>query len=304
MTDQPFLLPLPRRMFLTGSLVLAGSLALAACGHLPPALTPAVTLSGHEVVLLGEVHDNAIGHQRRYVLLRQAIEAGWRPAIALEQFDRENQAALSQAQQTCGQDTQCLIRAGGGEGASWQWDFYRPVLALAQQYQLPLVAANLSRGDASRLVRQGVTVLPASDDLLRQALQAVPADLQQGQQDAVALGHCNQLPDNLLPAMATAQIARDVVMAAAIRPYRERGVVLLAGNGHVRNDLGVPRWLPGSRSIGFLEVPARVGKATGRYDRVIAIPAQDHEDACAKAGVGQPVLIPGLPRPASRHPMP
>jgi uncharacterized iron-regulated protein len=43
------------------------------------------------VLLLGEVHDNAQGHKLRYELLRQRVEAGWRPAIVMEQFDRENQ---------------------------------------------------------------------------------------------------------------------------------------------------------------------------------------------------------------------
>ncbi len=276
MPDQPFFLP--HRAVLTAVFWLAGSLMLAACSHLTPA--PAMMLSGSVVVLLGEVHDNPGGHQRRYALLREAVEAGWRPAIAFEQFDREHQAALSQAQQSCGQDTQCLIKAGGGAEASWQWDFYRPLLALAQQYQLPLVAANFSRADASRLVRQGVTALPASDDALRRMLLAVPPALQQGQQDAIALGHCNQLPTPLLPAMASAQIARDIVMAEAIRPYRERGVVLLAGNGHVRSDLGVPRWLSGSLSIGFLEAPARAGKVAGRYDRIIAIPVHQTKPVC------------------------
>ena len=47
-------------------------------------------------------------------------------------------------------------------------------------------------------------------------------------------------------------------MAQALRPYVDRGVVLLAGNGHVRNDIGVPFWLsaPERRaavSIGLLE---------------------------------------------------
>jgi uncharacterized iron-regulated protein len=53
-------------------------------------------------------------------------------------------------------------------------------------------------------------------------------------------------------------MARDVVMARSIRTYVDRGVVLLAGNGHVRRDIGVPFWLPadaarGAISIGVLE---------------------------------------------------
>jgi len=55
-----------------------------------------------------------------------------------------------------------------------------------------------------------------------------------------------------------AQVARDQFMARSIEANAARGAVLLAGNGHVRSDVGVPRWLtPATRarsvSIGLLE---------------------------------------------------
>ena len=57
--------------------------------------------------------------------------------------------------------------------------------------------------------------------------------------------------------MVKAQIARDVWMARVVDQQAARGVVLLAGNGHVRKDIGVPRWLTTAptawRSMGFVE---------------------------------------------------
>jgi Haem-binding uptake, Tiki superfamily, ChaN len=46
--------------------------------------------SGDAIVMLGEVHDNAEQHQLRLERLRQAFAEGWRPVIAMEQFDREH----------------------------------------------------------------------------------------------------------------------------------------------------------------------------------------------------------------------
>lgn len=244
--------------------------------------------TGAQAVLLGEVHDHAEGHALRLQLLAAAVADGWRPALALEQFDREQQAALSAAQKHCGHDIDCLIARAGGDTA-WDWVLYRPLLALAQTYELPLLAANLSRADAVRLVREGLAGLPAADDFLRVALAAVPADLQQGQEAAVAAGHCGLLPASLLPRMAMAQIARDVVMAEVLRsqlqsPLRaeqERGVVLIAGNGHVRRDLGVPRWLPASISIGFIEDGADSRRQLRRrHDRVERLSALTRPDPC------------------------
>jgi uncharacterized iron-regulated protein len=74
-------------------------------------------------------------------------------------------------------------------------------------------------------------------------LDALPADFRHKHEDAIAAGHCNLLRAEDLWSRVRAQVARDIIMAQAIRPYVDRGVVLLAGNGHVRRDIGVPFWL-------------------------------------------------------------
>jgi uncharacterized iron-regulated protein len=89
-------------------------------------------------------------------------------------------------------------------------------------------------------------------------LDALPADFRRKHEQAIAIGHCNLLPNDALPAQARAQMARDLIMAQSIRPYIGRGVVLLAGDGHVRRDTGVPFWLTADErksmvSIGLLE---------------------------------------------------
>lgn len=268
-------------------LLLAVALLTACAGH-PPA-APA-GWSGADVVLLGEVHDNAEAHARRLTLLQEALAAGWRPALVMEQFDREHQMALTAGQRDCGEDIDCLIRAGAGAvDGGWHWAYYRPLLALAQRYRLPLVAANLSRADALRVMRGDMSVLTAHQ---RQRLERVPADLRNAQAQAVAEGHCHLLPERLLPGMARAQIARDLVMTDALSAHREHGAVLLAGNGHVRRDLGVPRWLPESLGVGFLERPR--DPADGRYDQVVLVPAASRGDPCESLS----------PAPASHPPAP
>jgi uncharacterized iron-regulated protein len=82
-------------------LALATAVLAAGCASSgkPASLRPGLLEAGNpQVLLLGEVHDNAQGHKLRYELLRQRVEAGWRPAIVMEQFDRENQDLLDKAQ--------------------------------------------------------------------------------------------------------------------------------------------------------------------------------------------------------------
>jgi len=47
--------------------------------------------SAPTVWLMGEVHDNPQAHQARYAIIADKVKQGWRPAIVMEQFDREHQ---------------------------------------------------------------------------------------------------------------------------------------------------------------------------------------------------------------------
>lgn len=252
---------------------------LAAGAQAAPALAEA--LQGTAVVLMGEVHDNTDGHRERLALLTAAVGAGWRPAIAMEQFDRESQPALTMAQQRCGQDADCVIAAARTDNGGWDWRYYRPVVALAQRYQLPLLAANVSRADAARVARAGFPAALDAASIARHRLtQALPADLAAGQGEAVRDGHCRLLPDSAVPGMVNAQVARDVFMADVLDGQSGRGVVLLAGNGHVRRDLGVPRWLSGDRPslvIGFVEQDP----PEAAFDHLLRLAPVSRPDPCA-----------------------
>lgn len=226
-------------------------LYVAATGTTPAAtLLPATAevladaMQSPRVILLGEVHDNAEQHALRAAALRLLVERGARPAIAFEQFDREQQAAIDRARRERPGDPDFLISEARG-APSWRWDFYKPFLALALEYDLPIVAANLSRSDAMLVATGGS--LPPPD---------VPPAFLRSHEDAIAKGHCNLLPVEALPGMARAQIARDRALADAIAPHVSRGVVLLTGNGHARRDIGVAHWLASgtkSKSIALLE---------------------------------------------------
>ncbi|WP_297572200.1 ChaN family lipoprotein [uncultured Deefgea sp.] len=243
---------------------------LAACQS-PTTLTSAAP-TAQPVVLLGEVHDNALGHQQRYAWLKAKIKAGWRPAIAMEQFDVERQADIDQARAKRPKDVDFLIKKAGG--ARWDWPLYRPVIQLALQYDLPLLAANLSRQDAAILMKNPQASLAslAGMDLNAEIAPAVLA----GQRQAVQAGHCGQLPLAMEEPMARAQIARDRLMAQVMAPYLSQGVVLIAGNGHTRRDIGVGQWLPQAYSVGFVE-----SEQENYFDEVNVIRPAQRPDPCA-----------------------
>jgi uncharacterized iron-regulated protein len=273
------------------TLGLSAAVLLAGCASGgKPATTPAAGLleaGNPQVLLLGEVHDNAQGHKLRYELLRQRVEAGWRPAIVMEQFDRENQDLVDKAQKGCA-DAQCVIQVAGG--ARWDWQLYYPVIQLALNYHLPLVAGNLSRADASRVVRDGVASSFDPKSVKEYKLdQPLPTAVTSAQQQEIIAGHCNMLPEMMVGGMVNAQVARDIWMARIVRDQQPRDVVLIAGNGHVRKDIGVGYWIhqvaPALtvRSVGFIE-----GRENGgRYDSIQTLAPQQRDDPCKQLKRGQ-----------------
>ena len=135
----------------------------------PDALVRA--MQGHRIVLLGEVHDNAEQHALRAAALRQWLVQGARPAIAFEQFDRERQPDIERVRRERPADADYLIAQAKGSG-DWRWEAYRPFVALALEYDLPIVAANLSRAEAMQVAKDGWSALRCGDTRRTQARRA------------------------------------------------------------------------------------------------------------------------------------
>ena len=275
---------MPNPAFAAASLCLA----LAACATPAPPAEPVVE-TAPRLLLLGEVHDNAAGHALRLRHLQGYVDGTAHVAIAMEQFDREHQADLDAAMARC-RDAACVIEAAAPDKSGWTWDHYAPVIQLALDHDLPLLAANLSRAEASAVVKGGFGAALSPELQAKYALDTLPEALLAAQIEEVREGHCNMLPESLLEPMARAQIARDVVMAdtvlgALAGDSRPDFVFLLAGNGHVNRDVGVPHWLIASGSgeqlvaTGYLEQ----GNEDERrhFDNAYLVPPAEREDPCA-----------------------
>lgn len=261
-------------------LVLACALGTGGAAHGAQALdaTPAAlarAMQDKRIVILGEVHDNGVQHALRVAALHELVAKGARPAIAFEQLDREQQDAIERARRERPRDADYLIEQAKG-APSWDWKLYRPFIELALEYDLPIVAANLSRAEAMKIA----TATARADS------PPLPAAFLAEHEASIARGHCDLLPPDALPGMARAQIARDRALADAVRPYAARGVVLLTGNGHARTDLGVPHWLTANErarsiAIGVLERDAdEVGEPPDRFDAYIVTAPAARADPC------------------------
>lgn len=243
-------------------------------------------LAGDTVALLGEIHDNPEHHRRRAEVLRHALEAGWRPALVMEQFDVDRQATIDRSRGERPSDAEHLVAQAAGPRSGWDWAHYRPLVALALAYQLPLVAGNLPRPLAMRLAREGYDAVLGAERTRQLGLHE-PVDVawQTAQEAEIDRGHCGAMPATLLPGLVRAQAARDALMAEPLARYASRGAVLIAGNGHVRRDIGVPRWLGPELaqrvwSVGYVETGTPV--EPGQFDAVVVTRGVERGDPCER----------------------
>jgi uncharacterized iron-regulated protein len=207
------------------------ALLLAACAA-APSLPPFATADGRpfDVILLGEQHD-APRHQQ---LHRRVVEAlaqrGTLAAVVLEMAERGHSTAG--LPRDAGEDQ--VREALDWEHGGWPWAPYRPAVMAAVGAGVPVLGGNLPRAQmrAAMADRRYDTMLRGP------ALKA--------QQQAVREGHCGMLPEQQVSPMTRIQIARDEAMAQTLEQAAAPGktVVLLAGGGHVDEEVGVPVHLP------------------------------------------------------------
>lgn len=287
---------------LTACTTADGAAAPAAPSSPQAAPEPALPSAARDAdfLLLGEQHDNVAQHRLRLRWLEALADA--RPfALALEQFDADRQDALDRAREADSREARSasphdlasrarrIAEAAGFDFDGWNWELYRPVVELALRRGLPLVAANLSPADTSRVTQRRAPPAPAPRGWGEAESEAM--------RESIRRGHCGLLPERAVDAMAVAQRTRDARIARALVDAHARTglpVVLLAGNGHLRNDIGVPRHLvelrPEDRIVSIaLHERADAGEQTqsaddesdgASFDLVVRTPAQPREDPC------------------------
>jgi uncharacterized iron-regulated protein len=219
--------------------VAAAALVLCGCASPPPAPAPGTVAV--DVLLLGEQHDalgHALAHERWVGTL---VEQGRLAALALEMAEQGTSTA-NLPRTASEQQVQLALR---WNVVGWAWPRYAPAVMAAVRAGVPVVGANLPRERQRQAMR---------DELLDRRL--APAALA-AQQKAVREGHCDMLPADQIGPMTRIQVGRDVTMAQTVASLAQPGktVVLLAGSGHVRSDIGVPAHLPAGLSVRPLELP-------------------------------------------------
>ena len=231
-----------------------------------------------DIVLLGEFHDNAQHHTQRAGLIKQ---------IARTKLTVVAEHLPSQYEVVYQADLLSDLQAAGFDAKAWRWPLHSPLFDSVRRARLSFIGGNLPKGFSKQLFSDGASALPGP---LAQSYGVTMLDesaQQQLDQDLID-GHCGKLPEKYLQPMRLVQRATDVSMAHALLDHQPS--VLLAGNGHVRKDYGVPQVLnrlaPELKiaAVGFIEhdqtLEELVKSSANRYDFIWISAATKRADPC------------------------
>lgn len=127
--------------------------------------------SASDALFLGENHDDAVGHAFQAEVFRQIVDAEMskrRIGLTLEMFERDVQIVVDEY--LTGLITENHFMLSSRPWGNYKWD-YRPLVELAKEKKLPVIAANAPRRYINMVSRNGRDALKG---LSKEALRSLP----------------------------------------------------------------------------------------------------------------------------------
>ena len=205
------------------------------------------TIHEADIVLLGEIHDNLFQHRARADLISKMQSKKF--AIVSEHLVSGSKITYS------GRLLEDLETIGFNKKA-WSWPVHEVLYQKFEELRLPIFGGNLSQEDINNIY---VGKRFSQSDTLTPIVKRSALDSQSKDKliNDLVVGHCGVVEEGLLSFMYKAQRYRDASMAYIASKVAP--AIVIAGNGHVRRDYGVPQIIkkmnPNSNviSIAFLE---------------------------------------------------
>jgi uncharacterized iron-regulated protein len=248
-------------------------------------------IEGVSYLLLGEKHDNPDHHALQLRALNHVLQTENVSTVSFEMMSSEQQPLLRDLSSSPPSSLEQINEHVQWDNDGWNWDYYGPLLHSAIQANVSINAANISNEEMIQ-VYGAPTAAEIEGVLDEQTMAALEKDIDES--------HCGLLPESQFPAMVRVQQARDFAMAGSLASNTQQQLqVLIAGNYHIRRDLGVPNYLLNKQSsleesqivsLAFMEVDEASNDpidylqqfgSVKAYDYIWFTPAVSAEDYCA-----------------------
>ena len=211
----------------------------------PASLDQIITAVGmNDAVFLGELHDDSVGHAVQFEIFKRAVNdfsPQRRVALSLEMFERDVQIVLDEY--LAGLISESHFMSSSRAWGNYRTD-YQPLVELARQKKLAVIAANAPRRYVNMVSRNGRSALDGLSKEARRWLAPLPFG---EPSDAYAkkfkalMGPSPEAQMGIDRILAS-QSLWDATMADSVARYLKKNkrslVVHLNGGFHTENRLG------------------------------------------------------------------
>lgn len=231
---------------------------------------PAMSQPLADIVILGEVHDNAAAH-----LGQAAVLENLQPTAVVFEMLTDAQARRADADRT--------VIADAWATSGWDdYHIYAPIFDALGDARI--IGAAAPR-DAVRTVYSDGPGALFGADAARFGLDRPLSTEEQAKREALQFdAHCAAMPIEMMAGMVAVQRYRDAVFArAALDALETYGppVAVITGNGHARTDWGVPTVIAmaapdvSTHAIAFVENETDIP-----FDEIQIVPPAKRDDPC------------------------
>lgn len=224
-----------------------------------------------DIVILGEVHDNADAHLGQAAALQDL-----RPTAVVFEMLTAVDAARADADRS--------QIAAAWEASGWRdFPIYAPIFDALGEARI--VGAAAPREAVRSVYSDGAAALFGPDAARFGLDDVLPEDQRQARMHLQFEAHCEAMPLEMMAGMVAVQRYRDAVFArAALEALETYGppVAVIAGNGHARTDWGIPAMIAKAgpevttHAIGFVEDDNGTP-----FDEIRIVPPAERDDPCA-----------------------
>jgi uncharacterized iron-regulated protein len=201
-------------------------------------------LNPSAVIYVGESHNQMEHHRIQLAILQELLKAGRSPVVAMEMFRKEQQPVLDRWSQGMLSEEEFLKEVQWD--TTWGFDFslYKPILEVVRERRLRLLGLNTQRELVRKVGTKGVEGLSPEEkktlpemNLRNRPYRAYLASIFENHQEGSA---------KEFEYFYQAQSLWDEAMASALAEFlkspeaKEKTVLVLAGNGHIVFDFGIP----------------------------------------------------------------
>lgn len=197
-----------------------------------------------DVAFLGEFHDDSVGHALQFEIYKAAVErhAGKRPVVlSLEMFERDVQVVLDEYLK--GLISEAHFMSSSRPWGNYKTD-YRPLVELAKEKRLPVVAANAPRRYVNMVSRGGRGSLSGLSKEARKWLAPLPyneASEAYSKKFKALMGSSAEAMmgiDNILSSQSLWDATMAYWISQALKKHDDALVIHLNGGFHTEQRLG------------------------------------------------------------------